>query len=108
MRETIPVTRPYDAAWVLRFLGARALPGVERVVGSTWQRATLISGRPALLSVDVGARALEIETPVPLDPPDPPVPMTVLPVVVAVVPPPPLVPDPRLLVPAPASSLEHP
>ena len=69
MRETIPVTRPYDAAWVLRFLGARALPGVERVVGSTWQRATLISGRPALLSVDVGARALEIETPVPLDPP---------------------------------------
>lgn len=69
MRETIPVTRPYDATWVLRFLGTRALPGVERVEGSTWQRATLISGRPALLSVDVGAHALEVETPVPLDPP---------------------------------------
>ena len=69
MRETIPVTRPYDATWILRFLGARALPGVERVEASTWQRATLISGKPALLSVDVGARALEVETPVPLDPP---------------------------------------
>jgi AraC family transcriptional regulator of adaptative response / DNA-3-methyladenine glycosylase II len=69
MRETIPVTRPYDATWVLRFLGARALPGLERVDGSTWQRAALISGKPALLRVDVGAHALEVETPVALDPP---------------------------------------
>jgi AraC family transcriptional regulator, regulatory protein of adaptative response / DNA-3-methyladenine glycosylase II len=68
MRETISVTRPYDAAWVLRFLGARALPGVERVEGSTWERATLIAGKPALLRVDVGAGALEVDTPVPLDP----------------------------------------
>lgn len=68
MRETISVTRPYDATWVLRFLGARALPGVERVEGSTWERATLIAGKPALLRVDVGAGALEIATPVPLDP----------------------------------------
>lgn len=69
MRETISVTRPYDATWVLRFLGARALPGVERVEGSTWERATLIAGKPALLRVDVGAGALEVDTPVPLDPP---------------------------------------
>jgi AraC family transcriptional regulator of adaptative response / DNA-3-methyladenine glycosylase II len=69
MRETISVTRPYDATWVLRFLGARALPGVERVEGSTWERATLIAGKPALLRVDVGATALEVDTPVPLDPP---------------------------------------
>ena len=66
--KTISVTRPYDATWVLRFLGARALPGVERVEGSTWERATLIAGKPALLRVDVGAGALEIATPVPLDP----------------------------------------
>jgi AraC family transcriptional regulator of adaptative response / DNA-3-methyladenine glycosylase II len=69
MRETIPVTRPYDAAWVLGFLGARALPGIERVQDATWQRATLISGKPALLQVDIRARSLEVETPVPLDPP---------------------------------------
>src|SRR5262250_2633108 len=69
MRETILVTRPYDARWVLRFLGARALAGVERVVGSTWERATLLAGNPALLRVHVRPGALEIETPVPLDPP---------------------------------------
>ena len=67
MRETIVVTRPYDASWVLRFLGARALPGLERVEGTTWERATLLAGSPALLRVHVGAAALEIETPVPLD-----------------------------------------
>jgi len=67
MRETLPVTRPYDARWVLSFLGARALPGVERVDGSTWRRATLLAGRPALLAVDVRPDALEVETPVPLD-----------------------------------------
>lgn len=69
MRETIVVTRPYDASWVLSFLGARALAGVERVEGSTWERATLIAGNPALLRVHVRPAALEIETPVPLDPP---------------------------------------
>jgi hypothetical protein len=69
MRETIPVTRPYDADWVLRFLGTRALPGIERVEAATWQRATLISGKPALLHVNVRARSLEVESPVPLDPP---------------------------------------
>ena len=37
-------------------------------MGSTWERATLIDGKPALLRVDVGAGALEVDTPVPLDP----------------------------------------
>ena len=69
MRETIVVTRPYDARWVLRFLGARALPGLERVEGETWERATLLAGSPALLRVHVRADALEVDTPVPLDPP---------------------------------------
>jgi AraC family transcriptional regulator of adaptative response / DNA-3-methyladenine glycosylase II len=68
MRETIVVTRPYDASWVLRFLGARALPGLERVEGKTWERATLLAGAPALLRVHVRPGALEIETPAPLDP----------------------------------------
>ena len=68
MRETIVVTRPYDATWILRFLGARALPGVERVDGSTWERATLLAGNPVLLRVHVCPGALEIDTPVPLDP----------------------------------------
>jgi AraC family transcriptional regulator of adaptative response / DNA-3-methyladenine glycosylase II len=68
MHETIIVTRPYDASWVLRFLGARALPGLERVQGKTWERATALAGTPALLRVHVGRAALEIEAPAPLDP----------------------------------------
>jgi AraC family transcriptional regulator of adaptative response / DNA-3-methyladenine glycosylase II len=67
MRETLPVRRPYDARWVLAFLGTRALPGVERVVGSTWERAALLGGRPALVRVEVRSGSLEVETPVPLD-----------------------------------------
>jgi AraC family transcriptional regulator of adaptative response / DNA-3-methyladenine glycosylase II len=67
MGETLTVRRPYDARWVLAFLGTRALPGVERVVGSTWERAALVGGRPALVRVDVRAGSLEVETPVPLD-----------------------------------------
>jgi AraC family transcriptional regulator, regulatory protein of adaptative response / DNA-3-methyladenine glycosylase II len=67
MRETILVTRPYDARWVLRFLGTRALPGLERVEGETWERATLLAGSPALLRVHARAGALEVDTPAPLD-----------------------------------------
>jgi AraC family transcriptional regulator of adaptative response / DNA-3-methyladenine glycosylase II len=67
MRETLSVRRPYDARWVLAFLGTRALPGVERVVGSTWERAALLGGRPALVRVEVRPGSLEVETPVPLD-----------------------------------------
>jgi len=67
MRALLPVTTPYDAAWVLGFLGARALPGVERVKGTTWERATLVRGRPALLRVHAGARGLEVESPTSLD-----------------------------------------
>jgi len=67
MRQTLPVTRPYDARWVLRFLGARALPGVERVDGSTWERATLLLGRPALLRVHASNEGLEVEAPGPID-----------------------------------------
>src|SRR5262249_33022389 len=69
VREKLAVTTPYDADWVLAFLGARALPGVERVDGSTWMRATLVRGEPALLQVHAGPRGLEVESPAPLDPP---------------------------------------
>jgi AraC family transcriptional regulator of adaptative response / DNA-3-methyladenine glycosylase II len=69
MREVLAVTRPYDARWVLQFLGARALPGLERVEGSTWQRATLLGGQPALLRVEARSGALEVESPRPLDRP---------------------------------------
>lgn len=68
MQQTLPVTRPYDARWVLRFLGARALPGVERVDGSTWERATLLAGLPALVRVHAAPGGLEVEAPRPLDP----------------------------------------
>ncbi len=67
MREMLAVTRPYDARWVLQFLGARALPGVERVVGATWDRATLLRGRPALIRVEARSGRLEVEAAEPLD-----------------------------------------
>ena len=69
VRETLAVTTPYDADWVLAFLGARALAGVERVEGSTWMRATLVRGEPAVLRVHARRRGLEVESPVPLDAP---------------------------------------
>lgn len=83
MREVLAATQPYDGAWVLGFLGARALPGVERVAGFTWERATLLDGRPALVRVHAlpaevsntssgRPRAtswrLEVEAPGPLNP----------------------------------------
>jgi AraC family transcriptional regulator of adaptative response / DNA-3-methyladenine glycosylase II len=67
MRETLPVTLPYDSAWVLGFLGARALPGVERVTGAAWERATLLHGRPALVRVHAVGHGLEVESSRPLD-----------------------------------------
>jgi AraC family transcriptional regulator, regulatory protein of adaptative response / DNA-3-methyladenine glycosylase II len=68
MRERLEVTQPYDAAWVLGFIGARALPGVERVEGAVWQRAALVSGRPALIEVRARAGGLTVEVPGPLEP----------------------------------------
>ncbi len=68
MRETLAVTAPYDAAWVLEFLGARALPGVERVEGAVWERATLIRGHPVLIRVHVRPDGLDVETPERLEP----------------------------------------
>ncbi len=67
MEAMLTVTRPYDARWVLQFLGARALPGVERVDGSAWERAALVGGQPALLRVRVRTGVLAVETPIPLD-----------------------------------------
>ena len=69
MRERLVVTAPYDAGWVLSFLGARALPGVERVEDSTWERATLLAGRPALVRVHARRGGLEVDAPAPLDAP---------------------------------------
>lgn len=68
MRETLAVTAPYDAAWVLGFLGARALPGLERVEGARWERATLFRGRPALVRIHAHSDGLEVQTPGRLDP----------------------------------------
>jgi len=67
MAETLPTTQPYDAGWVLGFLGARALPGVERIEGNRWQRAGLVAGRPGVVQVAAGRRGLEVESPRVLD-----------------------------------------
>src|SRR5438270_13768197 len=67
MRELLSTTPPYDSDWVLAFLGARALPGVERVTGATWERATLSQGRPVLVRVHAVTDGLEVESTTPLD-----------------------------------------
>ncbi|HSP19462.1 MAG TPA: AlkA N-terminal domain-containing protein [Myxococcaceae bacterium] len=67
MRDRLHVQRPYDSAWVLGFLGARALPGVERVIGTTWERATRVQGRPAVVRVHAVGAGLEVESALPLD-----------------------------------------
>jgi AraC family transcriptional regulator of adaptative response / DNA-3-methyladenine glycosylase II len=42
---------PYDLDGVLRFLGARAIPGVERVEGSVYARTVAVEGGPAVVEV---------------------------------------------------------
>jgi len=67
MRPALRLPDPYDGAWVLDFLAARALPGVERVSGNTWERAALIGGAPGLVRVRLRPGRLEVESPTPLD-----------------------------------------
>jgi 3-methyladenine DNA glycosylase/8-oxoguanine DNA glycosylase len=54
---------PFDAAWMREFLGARLVPGLERMDGAEYQRAVWNDDEPLMLSVhfvDVGARPTEI------------------------------------------------
>ncbi len=50
----LPFRPPYDWPGVLRFLGARAIPGVEEVCGDAYRRVIRVEGRPGFLEVQRG------------------------------------------------------
>lgn len=60
---------PYAWDWVLSFLGARAIPGVESVDGSHYRRTIEIDGQPGVIDVSLeeagSALMLEVRVPDP-------------------------------------------
>jgi len=58
----LPYQPPYDWESLLSFLAARAIPGVEEVVGGAYRRTFTHGGRDGVLEVrnDVRAHALEV------------------------------------------------
>jgi AraC family transcriptional regulator of adaptative response / DNA-3-methyladenine glycosylase II len=50
-QATIAAPAPLDFAWMLGFLGARAVPGLEEVSGGEYRRAVRLPGRAAALGV---------------------------------------------------------
>jgi AraC family transcriptional regulator, regulatory protein of adaptative response / DNA-3-methyladenine glycosylase II len=49
---------PFDAGHMLAFLGARAVPGVEAVDGSTYTRSLALAGGPATVRLRLGPRRI--------------------------------------------------
>jgi AraC family transcriptional regulator of adaptative response / DNA-3-methyladenine glycosylase II len=50
----LPAHPPFDAAPLLAFFAARAIPGVEEVLGGAYRRTALVGGAPA--AIEVAAR----------------------------------------------------
>ncbi len=59
---TLPLVPPYPWPWLLSFLGARAILGVEAVVGDGYQRSIATDDGAAIIEVrlDPGGRALVV------------------------------------------------
>ncbi|WP_372788187.1 AlkA N-terminal domain-containing protein [Paraconexibacter sp.] len=51
----VDVRPPFDGAALLRWLGARAVPGVEEVTGIRYRRVLPLPSGPVVLEVDLGA-----------------------------------------------------
>jgi AraC family transcriptional regulator of adaptative response / DNA-3-methyladenine glycosylase II len=51
----VPARAPFDAAPLLRFFAARAIPGVEQVEGHTYRRTIELEGAPSVLEVEAPA-----------------------------------------------------
>lgn len=49
--RVLPAIGRHDVAWLLAFLGAHAVPGVESWDGTTYARSLVLDGRPAVLRV---------------------------------------------------------
>ena len=62
----IPLPRHFDRAWMLDFLGARAVPGLECVAGGAYRRSLRLSGRAITFDVRLGgqssARTVRVRT----------------------------------------------
>jgi AraC family transcriptional regulator of adaptative response / DNA-3-methyladenine glycosylase II len=55
IRLRLPFRPPLDAARLLRFLAARAIPGVEKVKDGTYKRTILLPNAPGRFSLHLGA-----------------------------------------------------
>jgi AraC family transcriptional regulator of adaptative response / DNA-3-methyladenine glycosylase II len=52
IRVALPVRAPFDSSSLLRFLGDRAIPGVELVDGSTFRRSVVTAHGPAIVALE--------------------------------------------------------
>jgi AraC family transcriptional regulator of adaptative response / DNA-3-methyladenine glycosylase II len=59
IRLRLPYREPYDWAATLRFLAARAIPGVEEVDGDAYTRVLQAPGGPALVTITPGPGVLD-------------------------------------------------
>ncbi len=60
IRFALPLRTPYNAEWVLSFLAGRAVPGIERVSGSTYHRRI---GSEAWLAATFESDAVAVSLP---------------------------------------------
>lgn len=60
---SLPFRPPLPAASLLGFLGDRAIPGVEEVVGSTYRRSVPTRGAPAVLAVHASEDRVDLDAP---------------------------------------------
>jgi AraC family transcriptional regulator of adaptative response / DNA-3-methyladenine glycosylase II len=59
----LPARPPFDAAPILAFLGARAIPGVEEVRDAEYRRTFSLDGRAAVVSVSARPEGVELRLP---------------------------------------------
>ncbi len=57
----LPARAPFDAAPLLAFLGSRAIPGVEELVGGVYRRVVVLEDTPCILEVAAdGTRGVKL------------------------------------------------
>jgi AraC family transcriptional regulator of adaptative response / DNA-3-methyladenine glycosylase II len=57
----LPTAEPFDGGALLAFLAARAIPGVEEVVGGTYRRTLALPGGPAIVAATPRADGVEAD-----------------------------------------------
>src|SRR5215211_4751063 len=63
MGGTLGFRPPLDWDGLLRFLGPRAIPGVEEVRDAAYRRGCVVGGAPAVLEVSAGSDATLLVSP---------------------------------------------